>query len=182
VLDASPACHRDCAIRRRVKTTDCMSCGQSPTIDGVQPKPSRSREPPRIPADVIGFVSQFFASTSGALSSTSALCRRPRTRHGSRRAATAASRQSARRNPIPPRGVLHDNAHSPGERPWLTGATGQERQPVPGAASLASHRNFINRSRRALRYGGVCSLRARNEVDGRRTGVTPVGGGGFAPA
>jgi len=32
------------------------------------------------------------------------------------RAAPAASRQSARRNPIPPRGVLQDNSHSPGAR------------------------------------------------------------------
>jgi hypothetical protein len=27
---------------------------------------------------------------------------------------------------------------------WLTGAAGQERQPVPGMASLASPRNSIN--------------------------------------
>jgi hypothetical protein len=51
---------------------------------------------------------------------------------------------------------------------WPTGATGEERQPVPGVESLAASRNFIKQAVRVLRYAGVCSLVARNEELARR--------------
>jgi hypothetical protein len=78
-----------------------------------QPHRSASRHADfaRISADVIGFVSQFFFIDPGSLSSSTLLLRR---RQGWR-AAIGASRQSARLAPIPPRGVRHDNSHSPGE-------------------------------------------------------------------
>jgi hypothetical protein len=88
-----------------------------------------------------------FSSTSGALGSTSTLGRPSSCADGRVGAQQYLPRAKAH-GWIPPGSVLHDTSHSPGERPWLTGATGQGRQPVPGAASLASHRNFINRSRR----------------------------------
>ena len=126
-----------------------------------QPYRSASRHAnfARNPADVIGFVSQFFSSTSGALGSTSTLGRPSSCADGRVGAQHYLPRGKAH-GWIPPGSVLHDSSHSPGERPWLTGATGQERQPVPGAASLASHRNFINRSRSVLNYRGVRSLAA----------------------
>jgi hypothetical protein len=97
---------------------------------------------------VIGFVSQFFSSPSGALGSTSRLGRQSSCADDGRVGARRSPPRAKAHGRIPPRGVLHDNSHSPGERPWLTGATGQERQPAPGAATLASHRNFINRASR----------------------------------
>src|SRR5919106_2484121 len=57
------------------------------------------------------------------------------------RAAIAASRQSARLDPIPPRGVLHDIRILRTKKSWLTG---QERQRLPGVASLAAPRNLSN--------------------------------------
>jgi hypothetical protein len=46
---------------------------------------------------------------------------------------------------------------------WRTGATGQERQPAPGVASLASHRNFINRTPAA-----ACDRGGAREVVAKR--------------
>jgi hypothetical protein len=85
-----------------------------------QPDRSASRQATfaRIPAAVIGFVSQFFSSTWGfpQLDEPSRPPFLVRGRRQGWRAAMAASRQSARRNPIPPRSVLHDDSHSPDER------------------------------------------------------------------
>jgi hypothetical protein len=95
---------------------------------------------------VIGFVSQFFSSTSGALSSTSTLGR-----HSS---CAADGRVGAQRQL--PRAKAHGWIPSDlavscmtirilrAKASWLTGAMGQEQQPLPGVASLASSRNFIN--------------------------------------
>jgi hypothetical protein len=69
--------------------------------------------------------------------------------------------------PIPPRGVLHDNSGSPGERVLADGATGQERQPSPGAGSLTSPRNSINITMAsALWYRGFCSSIDRSAQGG----------------
>jgi hypothetical protein len=110
--------------------------------------------------DVIGFVSQFFhrrraPSARRALSAAipraqttarlarRASCRAPKRTEGSRLAVSCMTIRILR-----------------AKEPWLTAATGQERQPVPDVESLTSPRNFINMAAGALRYAGVCSLAA----------------------
>jgi hypothetical protein len=81
--------------------------------------------------DVIGFVSQFFSSTSGALSSTSTLGRQSscaddgRLARGDRR--LAPKRTDGSRLAVSCMTIRILRA----KESWLTGATGQERQPVP---------------------------------------------------
>ena len=68
----------------------------------------------------------------------------PRARTTARLARSdTASRQSARRDLIPPRGVLHDNSRSPGERALADRRYGP-RAATRGVESLASPRNYIN--------------------------------------
>jgi hypothetical protein len=134
----------------------------------------------RIPADVIGFVSQFFSSTSSALSSTSTL--------GRPSSCADDGRDGAQRQP--PRAKAHGGIHLAvccmttrilrAKEPWLTGAMGEEQQPVPGVESLASPRNSINMAaKRALRYAGVCSFAAWERAEGELSGVVPSIAGGL---
>jgi hypothetical protein len=105
-----------CNPRKQERQPTCAAC---PNLAARQPDRSASRHAnfARIPADVIGFVSQFFFIDLGH-PRRDEHARPPFLVRGRRqgwRAAIAASRQSAR-NPIPPRGVLQDNSYSPGER------------------------------------------------------------------
>jgi hypothetical protein len=113
---------------------------------------------------VIGFVSQFFSSTSGALSSTSTLGRHSWCADDGRvgaRAQRSLPRAKARAwIPFHLAVSCMTIRILRAKESWLTGATGQERQPAPEVESLASPRNFINIARSVLNYRGVCSLAA----------------------
>ena len=102
---------------------------------------------------MIGFVSQFFSATSGALSSTSTL-----RRHSSRAddGWVGARRQLPRAKAhgwMPPRGVRQDDSDSPGEGVFVDRRY-RPKSGNPGVESLASPRNFINTAAAAFEGAG----------------------------
>jgi hypothetical protein len=123
LLSGRPCDRGNRCLRRRNKggTADRHRRGDGRTAGpagrriGLDPLPSNLGNH-QDSCDVIGFVSQFFSSTSGALSSTSTLGRQSSCADDGRVGARRSPPRAKAHGRIPPRGVRHDNAHSPGER------------------------------------------------------------------
>jgi hypothetical protein len=74
-------------------------------------------------------------------------------------------------NPIPPRGILHENAHSPGERALADRRYGAKSgNPAPGVESLTSPRNFIN----IVAAGGSASACRQPSLNRRQSTIIPT--------
>jgi hypothetical protein len=109
----------------------------------------------RIPADVIGFVSQFFSSPSGPSARPARSVAIPRAPTMAGLARSDRSLAPERTESHPPRGVLHDNSHSPGERVLADRRYGPGAATRTGVASLASPRNSINMAKARPSGAGV---------------------------
>jgi hypothetical protein len=123
LLSGRPCDRGNRCLRRRSKggTADRHRRGDGRTAGpagrriGLDPLPSNLGNH-QDSCDVIGFVSQFFSSISGAFSSTSTLGHPSSCADDGRVGAQRSLPRAKAHGRIPPGGVLHDNSHSPGER------------------------------------------------------------------